>query len=320
MIRLLAVLLFIAVQLAPSAVYAAESSPADTIYVVQPGDTLFRISVRFGTTVPALVAANQLPNANIIYVGQQLLIPGPGGVPAPGPTNPAPTSPSPANRYLVQRGDTLWRIGQRFGVTVSALMSANGLTSSLIFTGQTLIIPGPAAPPPAATPGPTPTRAACAFSWFFANAPASVCPAAAPAVTSGAAQQFEFGWMVWTGSPDTFYVLYGMPQGQNIGRVTLVQGPVSLAPGASVDNRVGGAPPGRFEPVSGFGLLWRGEIVGAPPLRSVLEWATAPEFSFQVTRQCEAYPNGYPTPTCYVRLPSGQIARVHYVIGFGYYW
>jgi hypothetical protein len=36
--------------------------------------------------------------------------------------------------------------------------------------------------------------------------------------------------------------------------------PLKLKPGASVDNRVGGAPAGYFEPVSGFGLIWRSEV------------------------------------------------------------
>ncbi len=43
--------------------------------------------------------------------------------------------------YTVQRGDTLFGLALRFGVTVQAIMQANGLTSSLIFVGQQLIIP-----------------------------------------------------------------------------------------------------------------------------------------------------------------------------------
>jgi len=54
------------------------------------------------------------------------------------------------NIYTVAPGDTLFSIGQRFGVTVSALASANGLPpSAFIFPGQRLAIPG-------LVPGPTP--------------------------------------------------------------------------------------------------------------------------------------------------------------------
>ena len=47
-----------------------------TIHVVQPGENLFRISLRYGTTVQAIMAANGLTDYNI-HVGQQLRIPTP---------------------------------------------------------------------------------------------------------------------------------------------------------------------------------------------------------------------------------------------------
>jgi LysM repeat protein len=46
-----------------------------TVYIVQPGDTLYRLSRRFGRSVTALAAANGIVNINLIYVGQQLVIP-----------------------------------------------------------------------------------------------------------------------------------------------------------------------------------------------------------------------------------------------------
>jgi LysM repeat protein len=50
--------------------------PGGKTYVVQPGDTLYSIAVRHNTTVQALVVANNLSNANLIYVGQTLKVPG----------------------------------------------------------------------------------------------------------------------------------------------------------------------------------------------------------------------------------------------------
>lgn len=44
-------------------------------YTVQPGDTLYAIARRFGTTVNALVAANRIANPDLIYPGQVLTIP-----------------------------------------------------------------------------------------------------------------------------------------------------------------------------------------------------------------------------------------------------
>jgi LysM repeat protein len=61
-------------------------------YVVRPGDTLTSIAERFGTTVEAIAAANNLANPDIIFVGQVLFIPVEGPVPVP-PCPPTPPRP-----------------------------------------------------------------------------------------------------------------------------------------------------------------------------------------------------------------------------------
>ena len=68
-------------------------------YVVQPGDNLTRISRQFGVTIDSIVRANNIPNPNLIYVGQVLEIPDAPGQPTPVPTEeptPAPTEEPPA--------------------------------------------------------------------------------------------------------------------------------------------------------------------------------------------------------------------------------
>ncbi|TNJ62728.1 LysM peptidoglycan-binding domain-containing protein [Paenibacillus hemerocallicola] len=58
--------------------------------------------------------------------------------------------------YVVQPGDTLYAIASRYGVTVQALMQANGLTSpGQLYAGQTIFIPRPTPPGPF-PPGPGP--------------------------------------------------------------------------------------------------------------------------------------------------------------------
>lgn len=98
------------------------------IYVVQPGDTLYRIAQRFGTTVAALQRLNQLPNPERLVIGQAILIPGP------------PTEPL---RYTVQPGDTLYQLALLFNTTVAQIAQANRITNpSQIAVGTTLLIPG----------------------------------------------------------------------------------------------------------------------------------------------------------------------------------
>ncbi len=70
--------------------------------------------------------------------------------------------------YLVQRGDTLWAIANKYGITVQELMRANGLNSDLILVGQTLTVPEGAetpdvvekkpAPAPEKKPAPAPEK------------------------------------------------------------------------------------------------------------------------------------------------------------------
>jgi LysM repeat protein len=49
--------------------------PPQTTYTVKPGDTLTAIAAKFGTTVAAIAAANNIANPNLISVGQVLVIP-----------------------------------------------------------------------------------------------------------------------------------------------------------------------------------------------------------------------------------------------------
>jgi len=103
------------------------------VHVVQRGETLSSIAVRYGTTPQAIARANGLANANYIYAGQGLTIPsggGGGGV-------------STGGSYTVRAGDSLASIATRFGTTVSALVRANGLSNpNRIYAGQGLTIPG----------------------------------------------------------------------------------------------------------------------------------------------------------------------------------
>lgn len=103
------------------------------VHIVQRGETLFRIALRYGTTVSAIASANGIYNINRIYVGQRLIIP-------------AALHPRPPLQgttiYIVGRGDYLAAIAARFGTSVSAIVAVNGIRNpNLIYVGQQLIIP-----------------------------------------------------------------------------------------------------------------------------------------------------------------------------------
>jgi LysM repeat protein len=103
---------------APPAALAAPV-PAGRVHVVQPGDTLSELAARFGTTVTKLQRLNNIPDPNLIRVGQVLKIPGTGTAGTPGVASP--------QFYTLVRGDTLSAVARRFGTTVARLVSLNGI-------------------------------------------------------------------------------------------------------------------------------------------------------------------------------------------------
>jgi heat shock protein HslJ len=112
--------------------------------------------------------------------------------------------------------------------------------------------------------------------WFFDPRPA-ICPNDAPLFSSAAAQRFEHGMMIWIEALDDYYILLNHDENvsssdqgwSTLTSLRIIQGPLELKSGASPDNRVEEDPPlGLFEPVSGFGLVWRGEVTGTEDLRS----------------------------------------------------
>lgn len=132
-------------------------------YTVQAGDTLYRIARRLGIPVNDIINANNITNPSLIYPGTVLTIPtGSGSTPPNNPPPTAPPAPPPPpevppvteeNVYIVQPGDTLLGIARKFGISVSALTAANGITTfAFIHPGQQLIIPSNEWVPPAPTP------------------------------------------------------------------------------------------------------------------------------------------------------------------------
>lgn len=143
---------------------ALPQQSSTTSYTVTRGDTISAIAARFGVSTKSVLAANSLGWSSIIYPGQKIAIPV-AAVSAPTPATPAapvinvqpvvsvtpivatpPASPAPTTpttSYTIKSGDTITSIAARFGVSIQAILSANGLNySSLIFAGRTLVIPG----------------------------------------------------------------------------------------------------------------------------------------------------------------------------------
>jgi len=163
-----------ATEAAPEATEEAgeEDDAGVTTYTVQPGDNLFRIALRYDLRTETLAEANNISNPSLIYVGQVLIIPGSGEVvvqptPTVAPTEAPEATDEPVateapeateepaededdevatSVYVVQPGDTLFRIAVSNGTTVSVLQSLNPdiANPNLIFVGQRINLPADA--------------------------------------------------------------------------------------------------------------------------------------------------------------------------------
>ena len=112
------------------------SSGQVIVHVVQPGETLYSIAYRYGTTVQAIIDANGITNPDQIYPGQKLSIPTSGGTSGGGT--------GCRIRHVVKTGEWVWQIARTYGADPYDILSANGLTiqtANTIYPGMVLCIP-----------------------------------------------------------------------------------------------------------------------------------------------------------------------------------
>ncbi|MDI3311475.1 MAG: LysM peptidoglycan-binding domain-containing protein [Thermoanaerobacterium sp.] len=150
----------------PSLIYPGQTLiiPVNGVYyTVMPGDTIYLIGQKFGVPYESIIYVNNILYPYTIYPGQMLFIPG-GNIPMQSvpetsyayntytgsfsemhniPAAPMYNMPCPTN-YIVQPGDTLWSIANKFGVPLDEILRANYfMDPNMIYPGQTVIIPCP---------------------------------------------------------------------------------------------------------------------------------------------------------------------------------
>lgn len=152
----------------------SDEFPDTVVHVVVEGDTVSALAIEYDSAIDAINRANGLNAANLIYIGQRLIIPinlpqetsvadEPTDTPTPTETptytptfTPTPTPTATPITYQVLPGDTLEVIAARYGTTVDLLAQQNNIVNQhQIDVGQILVIP--TAVPPTATPTPLPT-------------------------------------------------------------------------------------------------------------------------------------------------------------------
>ena len=100
------------------------------IYKVQSGDSLWSISRKFNTSIDELIQINNL-SSNNLSINQQLFI----------PSVKEEIVETENIKYVVQRGDNLYSIANKYKVSVDDLKTENNLSSNILQIGQILVIP-----------------------------------------------------------------------------------------------------------------------------------------------------------------------------------
>lgn len=109
-------------------------------YTIQPGDTFYRLAVRFNTSILAISAANPGVNPVSLRIGQQICIP-----------TPVSSACPEGNSYTIKAGDTMYAIARFFNISLDDLMEANpGVHPNTLYIGQIICIP--LATPPVTCP------------------------------------------------------------------------------------------------------------------------------------------------------------------------
>lgn len=166
------------------------AEPEFTVYYVQNGDYLAKISKKYNVTINSIKRLNNL-KSDVIHVGQKLKLPGKLDVP-PAPvattdkgstTKKGYTSYKGATKeYVVKTGDTLGAIAYGNGLNIRQLKELNGLTSDVLKVGQKLKIPADGKGTPVETQKINEKQSKVAPAGVIAPAPAAPVEEPAPVV------------------------------------------------------------------------------------------------------------------------------------------
>jgi murein DD-endopeptidase MepM/ murein hydrolase activator NlpD len=131
-----------------SEVSASPALPlAQTVHVVQPGESVWIIARQHGLPPDLIVSANRLEAPDRLQIGDRLAVP---AVARRGAS--AASRPSAALRqedtHVVRPGETLWGVARRHGTSVNALARLNQLSDAdRVQPGQKILLPAARAPP-----------------------------------------------------------------------------------------------------------------------------------------------------------------------------
>lgn len=115
--------------------------PAYVYHRVRPGESLSTIASRYRTSVRRIARANNIRRYHFIVAGQKLKIPRRYST-VYRPKRYDQVYDGSASNHVVQSGDSLWIIAKRYGTTTKNIQEENNLSTTNLYIGQVLKIPG----------------------------------------------------------------------------------------------------------------------------------------------------------------------------------
>lgn len=106
----------------------AMAQAVQTIHEIKEGETLSQLAKKYGTTVGDIMRFNGMNTDSKLFVGEKVKIPEAGQT----------VVASTAKTHIVEKGETLYQLSKKYGVTVNQLRDWNNITGNNIQIGQTL--------------------------------------------------------------------------------------------------------------------------------------------------------------------------------------
>ncbi|MBI5667091.1 MAG: hypothetical protein HZC41_03715, partial [Chloroflexi bacterium] len=162
----------------------------------------------------------------------------------------------------------------------------------------------------------TPTPVVCPHPFFFGMPTDDICPGA-PVTTQAAYQPYERGFMIWLADAGDIWVFVNAPAPNRFATYAHFS---ESDYARFADAPPQPPPPGRFQPINGFGRVWHNlnNYLTGSTIRADLGWATAPESSYTATRQVWGRTSHVHV---YLSLPDGRVADAYQgLAGINWTW
>jgi membrane-bound lytic murein transglycosylase D len=111
-------------------------------HTIRYGDTLWSMSRNYGVSVNLIEQHNPGISSRFLKIGETIVIPAFGNAAPPAQTVTVTAPPNFTNTHLVQKGETFWSLGRKYGVDPQVLAEANGMRlNDILHEGRTIRVP-----------------------------------------------------------------------------------------------------------------------------------------------------------------------------------